>query len=260
VFFKAFIPTCILKTMRRIKIVIVYKGNRYQCPFCGSFLRKFIPSGESHSILREKKVIGGGYRKNVSCPVCYSTDRSRLLYLFLRYLTTICTERMSVLHIAPEPQLQRFLESIPKISYLSADINEKKAMVQMDIMHIQYPDEYFDAIICSHVLEHVDNDLKAMAELYRVLKTGGWAILQVPFSPVLQETFEDPSIVTPEEREKKFGQNNHVRLYGNDYVQRLHSVGFHVDVYKWREDPISIHNGNNVYCLNEQEPIFFCKK
>ena len=106
----------------------------------------------------------------------------------------------------------------PNIDYLSADLNSPSAMVKMDITNIKYEDNSFDVIICNHVLEHIPDDRKAMSELYRVLKPGGWAILQVPISLLLNKTYEDPTVTTPEEREKVFGQSDHVRIYAKDYV------------------------------------------
>ena len=101
-------------------------------------------------------------------------------------------------------------------------------MVKMDITDIQYPDESFDVIYCSHVLEHVVDDRKAMSEFRRVLKSDGWAILLVPIT--VETTYEDPSIVDPAERLKHFGQDDHVRRYGKDYVERLRAAGFKVSV------------------------------
>jgi SAM-dependent methyltransferase len=134
-----------------------------------------------------------------------------------------------MLHIAPEIQLSRLFAGASGIDYLSADLFSSTALVRMDIMDIEYPDETFDVIYCSHVLEHVIDDRTAMRELHRVLRTGGWAILQVPISTA-EETFEDPMITSPEERELAFGQFDHVRLYGADYRDRLEEAGFSVQV------------------------------
>ena len=134
-----------------------------------------------------------------------------------------------MLHVAPEEQLSRLFGSALGIDYLSADLLSSNAMIRMDIMDIQYPDETFDVIYCSHVLEHVSDDRKAMRELHRVLRTGGWAILQVPISTA-EVTFEDPKITRPKERERAFGQFDHVRRYGADYKDRLEDAGFSVEV------------------------------
>ena len=112
--------------------------------------------------------------------------------------------------------------------YLTADLFDPRVMVKMDITNIQYPDETFDVIYCSHVLEHVPDDKKAMCEFYRVLKSDGWAILLVPVTA--KETFEDPAITDPAERLRLFGQKDHVRVYGPDYADRLAEAGFKVDI------------------------------
>jgi len=115
-------------------------------------------------------------------------------------------------------------------NYLTADLFNPRAMVKMDICDIQYPDSSFDVIYCSHVLEHVLDDKRAMREFYRVLKTNRWAIINVPITS--KKTFEDSTIVDPKERLKAFGQEDHVRRYGPDYVERLRDSGFTVEIIK----------------------------
>jgi FkbM family methyltransferase len=146
----------------------------------------------------------------------------------------------------------------PNIDYLSADIGSPLAKVQMDITDIKYPDDHFDVIICNHVLEHIPDDWKAMAELYRVLKPRGWAILQVPISLSLNQTYEDPLVTSPEERERAFGQNDHVRIYAKDYRDRLERVGFSVEIFSFVKDfgESSIHK----YGLSKDENIYVCSK
>lgn len=110
--------------------------------------------------------------------------------------------------------------------YITADIESPLAKVKVDIHQIPFPDQSFDVVLCNHVLEHVRDDRQAMREIARVLKPGGWAILQVPFfSPVQEETVEDITIEDPRERERRFGQDDHVRKYGRDYVKRISSCG-----------------------------------
>ncbi len=111
-------------------------------------------------------------------------------------------------------------------SYVTADIESPLAKVKMDIHHMPFADNSFDSVLCNHVLEHVDSDLQALGEIRRVLKPGGWAILQVPFfAPVPEVTVEDPAIQSPREREIHFGQDDHVRKYGKDYSQRIERSG-----------------------------------
>jgi SAM-dependent methyltransferase len=133
-----------------------------------------------------------------------------------------------MLHVAPERGFEHRLRSRLGQNYITADLLNPRAMVRMDITDIQYPDEYFDVIYCSHVLEHVQDDKMAMKEICRVLKQGGWAILLVPITA--DRTFEDPSVVDPSERLRVFGQEDHVRRYGPDYIERLHESGFSVRV------------------------------
>ena len=118
--------------------------------------------------------------------------------------------------------------------YITADIESPLAKVKMDIHEMPFEDNKFDVVLCNHVLEHVADDMKALAEIKRVLKPGGWAILLVPFfKPVPDITFSDNSITNPREREKIFGQSDHVRKYGKDYSTRLAMSGMEVDEDKF---------------------------
>ena len=194
------------------------------------------------------------------CPVCGTVDRGRLLYLFLVNKTDIFEKPKKLLHVAPEVCLQDILRSKANIDYLTADISQKNVMIEMDITDIQFPDESFDAIICNHVLEHIIDDGKAMSELYRTLKPGGWAILQVPLSLTLKNTYEDASITTEAAREQAFGQNDHVRIYAADYKDRLTHAGFTVEVFKWVDEAENFGGRRNLFGLNEDESVFFCQQ
>ena len=179
------------------------------------------------------------------------------MYLYVTRKTDLFDgHRKRMLHVAPEPQLSRLLQKAEYIDYLSADLSNPHAMVRMDISDIQCPDNTFDVIYCSHVLEHVPDDRKALREFWRVLKIGGWAILQVPITS--DETFEDPTITSPKERERLFGQHDHVRRYGPDYRDRLVDVGFSVTVDGFvRElDERTVSR----YGLMRSEDIYFCRK
>jgi len=147
---------------------------------------------------------------------------------------------------------------MPNLDYLSADFAAEWAMEKMDITDIQYVDNTFDAILCNHVLEHIPDDKKAMKELSRVLKPNGWAILQVPLDPNLDKTFEDPSVTSPEERKRVFGQKDHVRIYGKDYKDRLEEAGFDVKVDNFVEEL----NEETVdkYGLRRDHNVYFCSK
>lgn len=235
-------------------------GFRYKCPFCNSRLRRFLPSGLSFPVLEEREVVGGRWRPNARCPTCDSSDRERLLYLYLLHKTDIFEKPQKVLHVAPEANVTKMLRVNATVDYLTADMSSKSVLVQMDITDIQFADDAFDAIICNHVLEHVVDDRKAMSELYRTLKPGGWAILQVPVSLTLSETYEDLSITTTAGREEAFGQGDHVRIYAKDYQDRLEQAGFKVNVFKWITDAENFGGRQNIFGLDEEECVYFVSK
>lgn len=163
-----------------------------------------------------------------------------------------------MLHVAPEPALEGRFQSIVGEGYLTADLRDDRATVKMDITEIDFPDASFDLIYCSHVLEHVEDDRKALQELYRTLKEEGWAILLVPIMG--DKTFEDPSIVEPEARLVAFGQEDHVRRYGPDFVDRVREVGFEVDVIRVSE----VATPREVVRMGLSNPetgvIYYCRK
>jgi len=222
---------------------IRYWGFKFTCPCCNGHFRKFLPFGVN---------------PNVQCPRCYSHDRHRLLQIYLRDRTNFFKDNLKVLDIAPTYFFQEMCKSLPNIDYLSADIFSPLARIKMDITTIPLPDNRFDCIICYHVLEHVLDDQKAMSELFRVLKPSGSAILQSPVDHNRDKTFEDPTIVSPDERERVFGQNDHVRIYGRDYNDRLEKAGFVVKVDHYVEElgEAAIKK----FGLLRDEKIYFCTK
>jgi hypothetical protein len=243
---------------RRLKLY--YFGFKYKCPLCQSTLRRFIPYGMTLAVLEEKQVVGGGVRQNGWCPVCHSTDRERLVTLWLQNESGLFGRSLKLLHVAPEAGLQSILQKQKNIDYLTADLFSDSVMVKMDIMDIQYPNNYFDAIICNHVLEHVISDKKALLELFRVLKPTGWAILQVPISLTLQKTYEDPSINTPIERARCYGQDDHLRLFARDYAQKLLEAGFKLDIFDWTTKLGLFGGKTNKFGLNEKEKLYVVRK
>jgi SAM-dependent methyltransferase len=182
-----------------------------------------------------KEVVGAEYIPNDDCPVCYANHRSRLLYAFLTRRGGL-EARKAVLHVAPELTLFRHVFSRPGVDYHPADLTPEEypeipGVERVDVTAIPYPDRTFDLILCNHVLEHVPDDRQAMRELRRVLKDDGVALLQVPLSLALDQTDEDLSITDPAERERRFGQFDHLRLYAvSDYVARLVDAGFEVEL------------------------------
>jgi hypothetical protein len=200
--------------VRRFARKIPYLGFKRWCPVCNKRSRRFLrfkhhPNPEA------------------MCVHCQSLERHRFLWLYLQTHTDLFDGRPKrVLHVAPERCLQEQLRERLGPGYLTADLLDERVMVKMDITAIQYPAATFDVIYCSHVLEHVPNDRRAMREFRRVLKPDGWAVLLVPVTA--ERTFEDPSVVDPRQRLRLFGQEDHVRRYGPDYVDRLEEAGFDV--------------------------------
>lgn len=162
-----------------------------------------------------------------------------------------------MLHIAPEKCFEPRFKKVFRDGYLTADLNNSRAMEKMDITNIPYPDETFDIIYCSHVLEHIPDDKKALRELNRVLKNNGWAIILVPIEG--KTTYEDPSIVTPEARLAAFGQIDHVRIYGEDYFERLEKTGFKTEVITLEQIADKVKAENMGLSLAAGE-IFYSKK
>jgi predicted SAM-dependent methyltransferase len=260
-FFKILVPVKFRPRLRATCARISWFGFRYKCPLCKHRLRKFLPFGLNFPVLKEKKVIGGGYRQNARCPICGSLDRERLLYLYLLHRTDLFEKPKRLLHVAPEATVGHVLRTKANIDYVTADIASETVMIKMDITDIRFPDNSFDAIICNHVLEHIIDDGKAMSELYRILKPGGWAILQVPLSLTLKNTYEDFSITTTTGREEAFGQGDHVRIYAEkDYQDRLTRVGFKVNVFKWVSETENFGGRRNAFGLNEEECVYFVTK
>ena len=140
-----------------------------------------------------------------------------------------------MLHVGPEPGLRHELERLPNLDYVTGDLHADDVDVRLDVTAIGFPDETFDVILCSHVLEHVPDDRRAMRELRRVLRRDGWALINAPSEPGRSQIYEDDSIVDPAQRLRHLGQADHVRLYSTEgFVGRLHEAGFEV-----RRDPLA---------------------
>ena len=250
--------------IKRIVKIILYWGRTYTCPLCNHNFRTMRYLGLDLPVMKELQVIGAGRRKK-QCPACCSSDRSRMIYLYLRDYLNISDKgkQWSILHIAPENDLYSTLQPLLKencLQYVCGDKFEAKHFFPdyikyIDITDIDYSDNTFDLIICNHVLEHIPNDLDAMKELYRVLKPGGIAILQVPLSKKLKKTFEDPSITDPAERERLFGQFDHYRIYGQDFSKRITEAGFTFSTIS-----ISHEEKYAKFALTLEEELFIAQK
>ena len=196
---------------------VFYGGNKFTDPIDGSSYRKFLPYGYGKTL-----------RPNALCPGTLSLERHRLLWLYLDRETHFLNQELKVLHVAPEQVFFRKFKRLQHWDYTTTDLNSPLADLVTDICDLPLQDNQYDLILCNHVLEHIPNDLKAMTELYRVLKKGGTLIAQVPLNEENIKTLEDDSITDPRDRTRFFGQYDHVRLYGQDYYKRLKSVGFSV--------------------------------
>lgn len=206
-----------LSYVARPILALGLKGERYEDPIDGKTFRKFLPYGY------------GKQRENVLSPSTLSLERHRLLWLYLIQETDFFSAKSKVLHFAPEQAFYKRFRNMENLDYTTTDLNSPLADVKADICDLPFDDNTYDIIFCNHVLEHIPNDEKAMLELYRVLKPGGMAILQIPQDLSRATTFEDNSITDPKKRAEIFGQYDHVRVYGRDYFDKLRSIGFKVE-------------------------------
>lgn len=200
---------------------IFYKGNNVECPVCKRSFRTFLSYGSN--------VV---HRPNVLCPYDLTLERHRLMWIYLETKSNFFTaEKLNVLHVAPEQCFHKTFKKQANLNYLTGDLLSPIADIHFDLHDIPLEDNRFDVIFCNHVMEHVDDPNQCMRELYRVMAPGGWGILQVPVDRSRKETYEDPSITSPEEREKHFWQYDHVRLFGLDYPDYLRNAGWEVEEY-----------------------------
>lgn len=193
-----------------------YSGNTYQDPIDGKKFRSFLPYGYENP------------RENVLSPSTLSLERHRLLWLFLKNDTNLFEDNLKVLHFAPEQAFYKRFRKLKNLAYTTTDLNSPLADVKADICNLPFESNSFDVILCNHVLEHIPDDTKAIQELFRILKPGGWGVLQIPQDLQREMTFEDDSITDKKERARIFGQYDHVRIYGRDFFEKLRSAGFKV--------------------------------
>ena len=227
-------------------IDILYRGNELTDPINGKSYRKFLPYGYVKQ------------RDNALSPGTLSLERHRLLWLYLNNETNFFSKTLKVLHVAPEQCFYKLFKNLKKINYTTFDLNSPLADIKGDICNLPFKENSFDFILCNHVLEHINDDKKAMKELYRVLNKNGTAILQVPINQKSSKTLEDSSIVDKKERIEKFGQYDHIRLYGLDYFKKLESFGFKVNPLKYSKE---FTEGEIIkYGLIKDEIIPVCKK
>ncbi len=207
-------------------LIWLYRGNQVTDPIDQRSFRRFLPYGYNQ------------LRKGVLSPSTLSLERHRALWLYLNKETTLLqnSAKIELLHIAPEQCFYSIFKKRENFNYTTFDLNSPLAEIHGDITKLPFKENTFDYILCNHVLEHIENDDLAMKELFRVMKSGGYGIVQVPMQPNRLETYEDFSITHAEERVKHFGQYDHVRWYGrDDYFTRLENVGFTTQKIKVNE-------------------------
>lgn len=237
-----------LSYVARPVLALILRGNKFTDPIDGKSFRMFLPYGY------------GTQRNNVLSPSTLSLERHRLLWLYLQNETTFFTAetKLKVLHFAPEQAFYKRFRNQKNLDYTTTDLFSPLADVKADICNLPFEDNQYDIILCNHVLEHIPDDTKAMQELYRILKTGGMGIFQIPQDLSREATFSDDSIVNEKERAKIFGQYDHVRVYGRDYFNKLRSIGFKVEEvdYTSKTSPELVQK----YCLAKGEIIPVCYK
>ena len=208
---------------------MLYVGKGKECPLCGCQRRKFIPYGYVKP------------RENALCPNCLSLERHRLLWLWLLRESDIGRGAMALprlLHRAPEVALMRKFRKMyarEKERYVTADLESPLADMHFDVQEIPIEDGAFDCVICNHIMEHVEDDRKALKEIFRILRRGGWGVILSPVELEREKTFEDDTITDREERTRIFGQYDHRRIYGRDYTERLQEAGFEVYDIPYKE-------------------------
>jgi SAM-dependent methyltransferase len=240
----------LIKVSYLVRPIIAFslKGDRFTDPIDGKSFRKFLPYGY------------GKQRENALSPSTLSLERHRLMWLFLRDETTFFTseKKLKTLHIAPEQCFLDIFRKQQNLEYITSDLESPIADVKADICDLPFKDNSFDVVFCNHVLEHITDDKKAMQELFRVMKKGGFGIFQIPQDIARETTFEDNSITDKKERAKIFGQYDHVRVYGLDYFNKLRSVGFKVDEIDYTQK--ITREKLERFCLMKNEILPVCYK
>ena len=245
------IPRTVLQRMASWAVPVIgllYAGRGKEWPICGCRRRKFLPYGYVTS------------RENALCPRCLALERHRLIWLWIERETDLVVNPRKMLHIAPEVALMRKFRQIYASQsdlYVTADLESPLATLHFDVQQIPLDDESFDILICNHLLEHVESAHKALEELYRVMRHGGWGIILSPIDESREMTFEDDSITDPAERTRIFGQYDHRRIYGRDYADRLRKAGFEVEVIDYASQ--LSHEERTRYALTD-EKLYIVRK
>ncbi len=229
-----------IRRLFEIAEAVVLTGNTFHCPCCNGKFRKMLPAGRFK-------------RPNARCPRCGSLERHRLIWLYLQQKTDFFAMPYKVLDVAPDDFMQKKFRSLSNLDYLSIDLESPIAMRNMDVTKLELPDASFDVIFCNHVFEHIPDDRAAMKELRRVLKPKGFAILQTPIDDTRDTTDEDFTVTDPQERLRRFGQTDHVRVYGRDFFDRLRQSGWDVTHDRFVKTFSDVHAKQ--YALDPKEDI-----
>lgn len=197
----------------------LFDGTGCECTVCGAQLKSF---GHTHR------------PDHLSCPICGAIDRDRFHQLILQRRTGFYDDApKSLLHIAPEPVLEPVFRATPQLRYVSGDLMRPNVTHKVDICNMQFEDNEFDFAFCSHVLEHVPDDSAAMREFARVVKPTGKILFAFPQGTT--PTTEDPTLTNRKERIRRFGQIDHLRMYGPDVVERFEQAGLAVTTLRPRD-------------------------
>jgi len=236
-----------LSYVARPILAFFLRGKTFTDPIDGKSFKSLLPYGY------------GNQRDNVLSPSTLSLERHRLLWLYLQNETDFFSTEIrsggkkSVLHFAPEQCFLKRFQKLNHIEYTTTDLNSPIADVKADICNLPFRDNSYDIILCNHVLEHIPDDKKAMQELFRIMKPGGYGIFQIPQDLNRETTFEDDRITDKKQRAKIFGQYDHVRVYGRDYFNKLRQVGFKVEEVDYTVE--LTENEIKKYCLAPGEII-----
>lgn len=226
-----------------------YGGRAIECPCCGGGFRRFLPGIDSTA--------EGRVRDGILCPECCSLTRQRLLYLYLKNELGLFDRPCRLLHLAPEPCLERSFRLAAGLRYVTADLVSENVDVHIDLTRVGFRDASFDVVLCSHVFEHIPDDAAAIREVMRVIGPDGVAIVLVPLDESSASTYEDWSITRPEDRLRAFGQEDHVRLYGRDFVARLTAGG--ADVQPLAYAQVLGAEATQRFALDTRETLFVCR-
>lgn len=207
-------PSRLARGVRLRAAVRAHRGDAVFCPLCEGRFDRFKDDWN---------------RPDALCWRCGSHERHRAQWLLFERRPELLGDSRSLLHFAPEWALRRRFERIKELRYVTADLDQPGVDLSLDVRALELPDASFDAVLCSHVLEHVDADAAAMSELARITSPGGWCLVMVPLDLGREHTYEDPAITAPADRERAFWQRDHVRLYAPDIADRLTAAGFDVE-------------------------------